>query len=60
MVVQENNKRNNHYYLFKGEMKTLSQIAKEYHISRNSLYYMVNVVGKNLEMAVTELTGQTT
>ena len=60
MVVQENNKRNNHYYLFKGEMKTLSQIAKEYHISRNSLYYRVNVVGKNLEMAVTELTGQTT
>ena len=35
-------------------------IAKEYHISRNSLYYMVNVAGKNLEMAVTELTGQTT
>ena len=60
MVVQEYNKRNNHYYLFKGEMKTLSQIAKEYHISRNSLYYRVNVVGKNLEMAVTELTGQTT
>ena len=60
MVVQENNKRNNHYYLFKGQMKTLSQIAKEYHISRNSLYYRVNVVGKNLEMAVTELTGQGT
>lgn len=52
MLVQENNKRNNHYYLFKGQPKTLSQIAREYSISRNALYYRVNVKGMDLENAV--------
>lgn len=52
MEVQENNKRNNHYYDYNGEKKTLSQIARENGISRNSLYYRANVKNIPLEKAV--------
>lgn len=59
MLVQENNKRNNHYYLINGEMKTLSQISREYNISRNALYYRIHTKGKTLEESVKELTEET-
>ena len=55
METQENNKRNNHFYLYKGEKKTLSQIANENKISRNSLYYRVNVKNVPLGEAVETL-----
>lgn len=58
MEVQENNKSDNHYYLYNGESKTLSQIARENNVSRNSLYYRVNVKNMSIEKALEILKSQ--
>jgi hypothetical protein len=55
MEVQENNKRTNVYYIINGEKMTLSQCSKKYDISRNSLYYRINVLNYSPEKAVEEL-----
>lgn len=55
MIVQENNKRNNHYYEFNGQLRTLSQISREFNVSRNSLYYRINKKGMSVENALKSL-----
>ena len=52
MEVQENNKRNNHYYSWNGESITLSQIAKRNGISRDRLYYRLHIKGMDLQAAI--------
>ena len=52
MLVQENNKRNNHYIIYDGERMTLSQCAKKANVSRNSLYYWTCVKSMTAEEAI--------
>lgn len=60
MEVQENNKRNNHYYDINDGRYTLSQISKMYDISRNSLYYWINEKGMVPQDAVDMLVARKT
>lgn len=52
MEVQQNNKRNNKYYQTSFGILTLSQIAKQYNVSRNRLYNCVQNKNMTVEQAV--------
>lgn len=60
MEVQENNKRNNRYYDIDSGSYTLSQIAKMYSVSRDSLYYWIHRKGMKTQDAIKMLVDRKT
>ena len=56
IFTQENNRRNNVYYLLNGERLTLTQIARKYNISRSNLANKIYIKKWNIEDAVSYLT----
>lgn len=55
MLVQENNKRNNHFIVYGGERMTVSQCAKKANVSRNSLHYWMIVKNMSADEAVDKI-----
>ncbi len=55
IFTQENNRRNNVYYLLNGERLTLTQIARKYGISRSNLANKIYIKKWNIENAVSYL-----
>lgn len=51
--TQQNNKRNNHYLVFNGETKTISQWAKEVGIPAQRIKDRINKCGWSVEKALT-------
>jgi hypothetical protein len=57
-VTQENNRRNNRRFMYKGELLTLAQIARKYAISRSNLANKIYIKHMNIEDAVSYLLGK--
>lgn len=58
MLVQENNKRNNHFVTYKGERMTVSQCARRANVSRNKLFYRMSKWNMSADEAVESITCQ--
>lgn len=56
-ITQENNRRNNHYFEYNGELLTIPQIARKYNISRSNLANKVYLLKMNIVEAVDYLRG---
>lgn len=56
-ITQENNRTNNHYFEYNGELLTLPQIARKYNVSRSNLANKVYVLKMNIAEAVNYLRG---
>lgn len=57
IFTQENNRRNNRYFFYKGEKLTLSQIARKYNVSRSNLANKIYLSKMSIDNAMDYLLG---
>jgi hypothetical protein len=58
IYTQENNRRNNVFYIYEGERLTLTQIARKYKISRSNLANKIYIKKMDIKNAVDYLRGR--